>query len=440
MKFFFPDSQDLVDPSFDFETERRSRDRLRHRDDVYAHQVFAEPAYDGLLVSKGIVDGTGPNSGKYTLAQRHRLLRVGAREFFRLEDTAGRPLEIMGDCGAFTYVREKVPPYSVDEVLGFYEECRFDLGISLDHVILSYQASWDDPTNADQIPLDVKDRQQLTLELAAEFLSKHQGRRLRFRPLGVAQGWSPKSYAFAVDQLQKMGFTSIAIGGMVPLKTPDIVASLEGIATVRKPKTQLHLLGVTRSESVGQFQSLGVTSFDSTSPLRQAFKDDRNNYYTMGQAYTAVRVPQVEGNPGLQKRIKAGQVSQDLARQHERRCLELLRDYAAEKADLDLVVSALRSYEELHDPEHDHSAVYREVLAARPWLACPCDICAALGYHVILFRGAERNRRRGFHNVWVFFRRLRRELGLPPPVVADARVAHRRSRGEALVPDTALSR
>ena len=48
----------------------------------------------------------------------------------------------------------------------------------------------------------------------------------------------------------------------------------------------------------------------------------------------------------------------------------------------------------------------------RPWLRCPCDICRKLDYHVILFRGAERNRRRGFHNVWVFYRRLRRELGL----------------------------
>ena len=57
MKFFFPDSQDLVDPSFDFEKETRSDQRLRHRDDLYAHEVFSEPAYDGLLVSKASVDG-----------------------------------------------------------------------------------------------------------------------------------------------------------------------------------------------------------------------------------------------------------------------------------------------------------------------------------------------------------------------------------------------
>ena len=42
----------------------------------------------------------------------------------------------MGDCGAFTYVREETPPYSVDEVIDFYEGCGFDFGISVDHVIL----------------------------------------------------------------------------------------------------------------------------------------------------------------------------------------------------------------------------------------------------------------------------------------------------------------
>ena len=51
MKFFFPDSQDLVDPSFDFEKETRSAQRLRHRDDLYAHEVFSELAYDGVLVA-----------------------------------------------------------------------------------------------------------------------------------------------------------------------------------------------------------------------------------------------------------------------------------------------------------------------------------------------------------------------------------------------------
>ena len=57
MKFFFPDSQDLVDPSFDFINETRSKLRLRQRDDQYAHEVFANPPYDGMLVSMASVNG-----------------------------------------------------------------------------------------------------------------------------------------------------------------------------------------------------------------------------------------------------------------------------------------------------------------------------------------------------------------------------------------------
>ena len=90
-----------------------------------------------MLVSKAIVEGHGEESGRYTLAQRHRLLREGVRrEFFRVE---GRPIEFMGDCGAFTYVREKVPPVTVDEVIDFYEACGFDYGVSVDHIILAFQ-------------------------------------------------------------------------------------------------------------------------------------------------------------------------------------------------------------------------------------------------------------------------------------------------------------
>ena len=135
MKFFFPDSHDLVDPSFNFESEERSSGRIRHQHDLYAHEVYPVPPYDGLLLSKAIVDGTQNGAGKYTSPQRQRLLRTGVRDFFRLGKL---PIDVMGDCGAFAYVREKTPPYSVEEVLDFYEQCRFDHGVSVDHVILGF--------------------------------------------------------------------------------------------------------------------------------------------------------------------------------------------------------------------------------------------------------------------------------------------------------------
>ena len=405
MRYFLPDSQDLVDPSFDFQSEKRSRTRLRQRDDLYAHEIFAEPAFDGLLVSKGIVDGFGVTGSRYTGAQRQRLFQLGAREFFRSERPDGTRVPVMGDCGAFTYAKEDVPPYTVDEVLAFYVDCGFDYGISVDHVILAYDPSMD---VTGEVPEDFHRRQAITLELAAEFRRAVHSAGRPLVELGVAQGWSPKSYASAVQDLQKIGYDYIAVGGMVPLKTPDIVHILRAISEVRKPKTKLHLLGVTRTDSILEFERLGAASFDSTSPLRQAFKDDKDNYYTPDRTHVAIRIPQVEGNPALQRAISSGRVAQDQARKLEKAALKAMEEFSARKRSMESMLEVLLEYERLYDAKANHEMPYRETLSARPWEQCACDICREIGHHVILFRGAERNRRRGFHNVWTFYRRLRR--------------------------------
>ena len=411
MKYFLPDSQDLVDPSFDFEKETRSPTRIRQRDDHYFHEVFDQRGHDGVLVSKAIVDGSGGAGGRYTIGQRTRLLRLGAREFFRMEEGHLARLPIMGDCGGFSYVKEKVPPYTVDEVLGFYDRCDFDLGVSVDHVILGYDARLD--ARGAKPPDEFKERQEITLELASEFLTTHRDAGLRFFPMGVAQGWSPKSYAMSVRALQRMGYRYIAVGGMVPLKSPEILEVLEGINQVRKKSTKLHLLGITRLEHIARFADMGAVSLDSTSPLRQAFKDDKDNYYTLDGAFSAIRIPQVEGNYRLQKLIRAGQVDHDSARRLEKESLQAMERFATGKRKKARPVAKLLArYEQFLGARKDHTDTYTQVLEASPWEQCGCSVCRDLGYHVILFRGAERNRRRGFHNVWVFYQRLQRELGL----------------------------
>jgi hypothetical protein len=67
--------------------------------------------------------------------------------------------------------------------------------------------------------VEAQRRQSLTLDYAEAFLRAHRAGGCRFEPWGVAQGWSPKSYAFAVRDLQRLGYRYIALGGMVPLKT-----------------------------------------------------------------------------------------------------------------------------------------------------------------------------------------------------------------------------
>ncbi|GAC86127.1 hypothetical protein GP2_055_00060 [Gordonia paraffinivorans NBRC 108238] len=391
MKFYFPDSQDLVNPGYDFVHDEYPPHRVRQRDDRYAHEVLSEPAYDGILVSKAVVDGSVGGAGRYSVPQRQRIYRMGVREFFRLPEYA----VTMGDCGSFTYANEASPPYSVAEVLDFYEDCGFDAGVSVDHIILGY--SKDGKKASD----DWYCRQQTTLDLAQKFLDEARSRGSRVEPVGAAQGWDPQSYAKSVEELQKMGFARIALGGMIALRTPDILDCLDAISEVRQEGTGLHLLGISRIENFDEFKSLGVTSFDSTSAFRQAFMDDRDNYHTVSGKYAAIRVPQVEGNPALKRAILSGRVSQADAVVLERDALRALRDYDAGRVSADTALDAVLSYERLvnGDKKKSYAEQYRTMLEDAPWQSCNCGLCAKHGIEIAIFRGTERNKRRGFHNM-----------------------------------------
>ncbi|MCG6157723.1 tRNA-guanine transglycosylase DpdA [Rubinisphaera margarita] len=408
MKFFFPDSQDLVDPSFDFDTEKRKETRIRQRDDLYAHEVFEKPPYDGMLVSMAIVHGTGGSTGRYTLGQQRRFSVEGAREFLRLP----KGLELIGDCGAFTYVKEPVPPVSVEQVARFYEDSGFDYGASVDHIILEYDPQWDRPLPGTKpVPEDCVRRQELTIQLARDFQKLCRQQKVRFEPIGIAQGWSPKSYSKAVSALQKMGYKYIALGGLVPLKSTEILQVLEEVSPKLRPSTGLHLFGVTRLDYVKEFARHSVISFDSTSPLTQAFKEDRENYYGPERKYPAIRVPQVDINQKLKNRILSGEVSQAEAFRLERECLEALRDFDRRSFRRLELIEVLNEYQQLYGSTRNYSADYEILLKDRPWKECPCAVCRKLGINVVIFRGAERNRRRGFHNVYVTYKRLKHIRG-----------------------------
>jgi hypothetical protein len=274
----------------------------------------------------------------------------------------------------------------------------------LDHVILGYANPKKEVST--ETLTEWKRRFEMTLEFAKDFKRLQLEADHSFMPIGVAQGWSPESYRDAVRQLQSMGYTYIALGGMVPLKTHEILACLEEVNKVRKSETKLHLLGIARFDKIGELDHFGVASFDSTAPLKQAFMDERDNYHTPTRTYTAVRIPQTSENAKLKKLILAGEVDHNRAQKLEKSCLKGVMSYAEGSTSLSLVLPLLKEYEALWHGEKDDSERYRETLTDRPWEKCPCAVCARLGVHVAIFRGAERNRRRGFHNVFVLHRRI----------------------------------
>src|SRR6266404_2664381 len=135
-------------------------------------------------------------------------------------------------------------------------------------------------------------------------------------------------------EIEPAVYSYIAIGGIVPLKDHELGPVVEACDEVRHSKTIFHLLGVSRPHSVNLFRTFGVASFDSTSPLRQAFKDDTDNYYTLDRNYIAVRVPQVDGNTKLRRRIGSGELHAARLRHMEKHCLEMLTAFDRGEASL----------------------------------------------------------------------------------------------------------
>ena len=182
---------------------------------------------------------------------------------------------------------------------------------------------------------------------------------------------------------------------------------LEAISPKLRSTTRLHLFGVTRLDHVTRFASHGVVSFDSTSPLRQAFKENRDSYHAKDRTYVAIRVPQVDINTRLKNRILSGEVDQSEAFRLERECLDALRKFDCRRFPRKDLVQLLAEYQHLFGGMRNYSDEYDELLRDRPWKDCKCSICQHLGINVVIFRGAERNRRRGFHNVYVMYNKLK---------------------------------
>ena len=245
---------------------------------------------------------------------------MGVHRFFRLPPG----VETLGDNGAFNYVDEPVPPVTVAETLDFYEECGFDAGVSTDHVIFGYEPE----ATAKTADPDWVERRKLTLAPCRGLhLARDAIDAARVEPVGAAQGWSPESYADSVRALQEMGYQRIALGGMVPLKTDQILACLTQISTVLQPGTELHLLGITRVDVDGRVRGPGRHQFRQHVSLPASVHGRPEELPHRERAYVAIRVPQVDGNPTLKRAILAGNVSQKEALTAEREALKALRAF-----------------------------------------------------------------------------------------------------------------
>ena len=395
MKFFLPDWDDRVDPGYDFLTDRMTLKRNPYRDDRYAHELFEDPLYDGVLVSRMALYQKG--------RKRDRVEQVGMKSYLRLPEQ----LELFGDCGAFGYVQRRDPVFATEDVIDHYDRLGFDYGVSVDHIIL--------PEFEDQRTY----RFDLTLRNAETFLAMHREGEFSFTPVGAVQGWDECSYVEAANALVEMGYTYIAIGGLARSNTRDITSVLTAVSRATAGRAQVHVFGVARATLLPLLIELGITSADSAAPLRQAWLSAKDNYYTADGAYAAIRIPVAKEGRGFSASLVGRSASsfQDL-KQAEGEALAAVRAYAKRTLGIKETLKYINAYDSMlgarpYESDADRRGkLYRDLLRARPWDKCPCPICKELGVEVAIFRGNNRNRRRGFHNLWVLRRRIERQRAL----------------------------
>ena len=396
MKYFIPEWDDRVDPKYDFIRDVHSSDHEKDpiKNDFYTWDIFGlnNVPIDGILVSRIIIM---ENRKKYEWA-----LKEGIHKVLRLP----RNFEIMGDCGAFGYVKEKVPPYDPIETLKYYRDLGFNYGVTVDHLVVP------------QFEKDKDFRMELTFENGIRsFEEWKRNFKNDFQLVVAVQGWDVKDYLKMYEDYLKHGIRHFGFGGLVRSPTIFIIDLLNQLVKKIKetkivPK-YLHFFGLARFALFPKFkelEELGIqVGFDSASFLRKAWLSSPSmqlNYLSLnGKGYTAIRIPFIGRQKKENVKLEEMQTSESLVKL-EQECLQKLRMYDRGQIDLESVLQTLSEFNKAIGGRPELINYYRRTLEEKPWKSCDCPICKNIGIEVVIFRGNNRNRRRGFHNTYVFYK------------------------------------
>lgn len=130
------------------------------------------------------------------------------------------------------------------------------------------------------------------------------------------------------------------------------------------------------------------------------------NYLSLeGIGYAAIRIPFVGRKLSKNKEIPEEKTK--ILKGLEQECLTKLRMYDKGEIDLESVLLTLSKFNKITGGRPEIINFYKRTLKEKPWKKCDCPICKNVGIEVAIFRGNNRNRRRGFHNTYVFHKILK---------------------------------
>ena len=91
--------------------------------------------------------------------------------------------------------------------------------------------------------------------------------------------------------------------------------------------------------------------------------------------------------------------------------MDALKSFDKGALSVESMLDVIEEYDRLITPNRKSiRPLLRRTLEVQPWRSCSCSICRKDGIQIIVFRGNNRNRRRGFHNIYIFYRLLQRIL------------------------------
>jgi len=130
--------------------------------------------------------------------------------------------------------------------------------------------------------------------------------------------------------------------------------------------------------------------------------------------YTAFRIPQSTENRALMRLIKNNLFSYEEVLTKEKKTLNTLRKFEDGKAQLEETLQCLIEYSKIYLTDHNYPdkdnsvklerlyGDYKKLLQDKPWGKCDCQVCKKCGIPMAIFRGSNRNKSRGMHNLHVF--------------------------------------
>lgn len=407
IKYFLPDWDDLLDEKFDFEKDTFSGATRSERTDKHC-SILMKPKVisDGILVSLAQhVISKGPLR-RIAGTEADSLAPRNLRSLYGL----GPEQLLFGDCGAFSYVNEVAPTLSVEQALAMYELHGFDFGASVDHIPVPKVER-----NGQIVILSNNERVErinLTIKNAEAFINLARSRQVSFMPVGIVQALNAEGYAKTVNQYHELGYRYIAIGGLVPMPdslVSEIVTEVMNVVAKLRPRPWIHLFGIFRPKLQELFKQLKVDSFDSATYFRKAWlRSDQNYLARNGKWYAALRVPMTKDARTRKELLQSG-LDITILEAQEAKVLELLGKFDKDEAEVNDVLDAVIGYDKhLSRSSEVHSLrdKYKRTLEDRPWRECDCPFCKQYGIHVLIFRGANRNKRRGAHNTLMLYESL----------------------------------